>query len=945
MESLANVATAIGEPDLAESIRKVVAIKDENNPVNVANVKEDDWASLKQEGTQHYLHKRWEEAMNCYTRAIHLNQGEAGLYSNRALCELRLSKFDLAREDIEDAIQLEPENIKFYRILSKVLLKMNKYEESLAICLQGLKINPRDEVLNVRERDCRALIVPVLMDEPVLAKSFSILGIDCRVAMIPSYENLHLTNDDIENCRDKEQFCECSNLSSSLEKAYQFEQAATLDGERNALEIYKDAAEKGFAYGFYNMARFYNEEKADLPRNFHKAIELCRKAASRKAFIRFEEMMSPNVGVAEAEVFLGNCYRDGRGVDRCTTEAFKWYLKAARHNSRTGQNNLGLALLNGDGCPINEKSARDWFQKAAEHGLSEAQYNYAKVLEEGVGGPVDVKKAGEMLQLSADQDHAGAMERLQKLSRTGALGASAMEQTHENLCSKADKGDPISQYLVGQNYLNGTGGFIKDLHQAERHLRVASNCGYVDAHLPLGMLLQDQKRNEEAFEFIKLAAEKGSSEGQFQLGLLYNYGHGCSRDEAQARRWFNRAKMQGVILKCTPEGKLRGHDEWVDEMIDFGRKQCEFETKNQLKPDGLSLEGRKRRFDNSKLDPNDPDTPEYLKFLEAFFPTDGRPPRSSDDNKRKNITPEIMNELKFRAENGSITAQYFFKSRETLERARVLLKQKRTNEVFQHHRLSMREWVLPHPDFLDFYDECHRAALKALDRNSQDAEALYVLVRIGVHQSFEERLQMAKRCVELDPSVPDFHHLVADMCGFIQDHRNGLRAVDRALELLPSQTSWLYDRAGFIRMGEAHKYTSNSPEAYLKFLSSNPPDHPKVPMAYFYLAHLYVMMNELTKAKAFFQKGLEAEDPGNPNRLPCFEPVKEDFQAKSMTRMMIKGREWKVPLEQTDCPNCLKRIDQSLRCIACKRIWYCGRDCQVAHWKKHKRDCRRLNRS
>jgi len=115
MESLASVASAIGQPNLNRIILNLVKDgekenQEEKNQVNKpseSTLIHTEWALLKEEGHQFYKEERWDEAMNCYTRAIHLNQQEAVLYSNRALCELRLSKLDLAREDIEDAIQLD----------------------------------------------------------------------------------------------------------------------------------------------------------------------------------------------------------------------------------------------------------------------------------------------------------------------------------------------------------------------------------------------------------------------------------------------------------------------------------------------------------------------------------------------------------------------------------------------------------------------------------------------------------------------------------------------------------------------------------------------------------------------------------------------------------------------------------------------------------------------
>jgi len=331
MESLAKVATAIGQPDLNQKILQSITIKDGNSQVNVANVKED-WVSLRQEGNKHYKEERWEEAISYFTRAIHLNQGEAVLYSNRALCELRLSKFDLAREDIEDAIQLDPKNVKYYRILSEVLLRMKIHEESLEACLQGLTINPRDEVLILRERDCRALIASDQTDKnPVLGKYFveaSLTEKNEKIRkMLNHLKNLQVTSDDIEDISDSDILVERQKLSSSIIKAHQYLHgtlSATLDNQLKAFNIFEAAAKKESADGLYNVARFYSQGKAGLPRDFNKAIELCRKAASQKPFIRYKETLTENVGVAAAEAFLGNCYRDGRGVDQCSTEAFKW---------------------------------------------------------------------------------------------------------------------------------------------------------------------------------------------------------------------------------------------------------------------------------------------------------------------------------------------------------------------------------------------------------------------------------------------------------------------------------------------------------------------------------------------------------------------------------------------------------------------------------------------
>jgi hypothetical protein len=40
------------------------------------------------------------------------------------------------------------------------------------------------------------------------------------------------------------------------------------------------------------------------------------------------------------------------------------------------------------------------------------------------------------------------------------------------------------------------------------------------------------------------------------------------------------------------------------------------------------------------------------------------------------------------------------------------------------------------------------------------------------------------------------------------------------------------------------------------------------------------------------------------------------------------------------CAKCNKALTQLMRCGRCNRVMYCGRACQVAHYKEHKADCR-----
>jgi len=132
------------------------------------------------------------------------------------------------------------------------------------------------------------------------------------------------------------------------------------------------------------------------------------------------------------------------------------------------------------------------------------------------------------------------------------------------------------------------------------------------------------------------------------------------------------------------------------------------------------------------------------------------------------------------------------------------------------------------------------------------------------------------------------------MWGFVVNHRNGLRALDRGMELLPNHPDWLYTRAGCLRVRDEKQkkvknniYSDEAVETFLKFIESNPTDHRMFPDACYSLAMIYALSDDKTKAEMYYQKGLDAEDPRI--RLPCFGPV--TGESKMAIRMLLNSWE------------------------------------------------------
>jgi TPR repeat protein len=103
------------------------------------------------------------------------------------------------------------------------------------------------------------------------------------------------------------------------------------------------------------------------------------------SFSLAETRLKAELGVAEAQFFLGVMYRYGEGAPRDYAEAMKWWRKAAEQGDANAQFALGVMYLNGEGAPRDYAEAMSWFRKAAEQGDANAQVNLGAMYYGGEG--------------------------------------------------------------------------------------------------------------------------------------------------------------------------------------------------------------------------------------------------------------------------------------------------------------------------------------------------------------------------------------------------------------------------------------------------------------------------------------------------------------------------------------------------------------------------------
>ena len=139
------------------------------------------------------------------------------------------------------------------------------------------------------------------------------------------------------------------------------------------------SAQQGFVLAMYTLGLEYyyrgqTEEKFD-----GQAVYWLSKAAE--------------LGDANAQRWLGQCFLNGRGVEENHQEAVKWYTLAAEQDNGEAQYLLSICYERGIGVEANDSLSFYWCHKAAKQGLLDAQFALAaRYYDQAKGVEYNMKK-------------------------------------------------------------------------------------------------------------------------------------------------------------------------------------------------------------------------------------------------------------------------------------------------------------------------------------------------------------------------------------------------------------------------------------------------------------------------------------------------------------------------------------------------------------------------
>jgi hypothetical protein len=108
---------------------------------------------------------------------------------------------------------------------------------------------------------------------------------------------------------------------------------------------------------------------------FAGTIEDGKSALDRKDYPAALKLLRPLAegGNTAAQLYIGQMYVDGWGVERDMSKALSWYRKAAKLGNADAQYRLGVMYLGIPGVKKDEAESEKWLQKASEQGDPDAQ--------------------------------------------------------------------------------------------------------------------------------------------------------------------------------------------------------------------------------------------------------------------------------------------------------------------------------------------------------------------------------------------------------------------------------------------------------------------------------------------------------------------------------------------------------------------------------------------
>ena len=264
-----------------------------------------------------------------------------------------------------------------------------------------------------------------------------------------------------------------------------------------------------------------------------------------KAQKLYEEALSN--GCVEANMEIGNLYREAHGVERDCALALDYYEKALESSepgyARDTYAAIGLIYEQGlGGIQTDDTAANEWFQKGIEAGSDEAIRLSGRMYLDGYGVERNTETAKKLFLQASELGNAAAMSDYALVIGNDPDDEEGFREKQQWYERSFEAGCSEGAFRLGNLYRNKYDDFEKAFEYYQKVIDSGNPRGY----LGIGYSYDMQHNRAKALEWYEKGSALGDAECMYDIGLLYEYGEGVTRSYSTALEWYQKAAEAGA---------------------------------------------------------------------------------------------------------------------------------------------------------------------------------------------------------------------------------------------------------------------------------------------------------------------------------------------------------------------------------------------------------------
>lgn len=318
------------------------------------------------------------------------------------------------------------------------------------------------------------------------------------------------------------------NASYKIAEMYRLGNGGFTANSDSAWAYYLQAHRNGSAEGSYMVGKaLMDEGESDL------AVETLLAAAQR--------------GSIRALVSLAVCLQNGIGVEEPDPETAYKFLEVARQKGTDefGYCQLGIALLQGNGCPEDMVLGKKYLDTAAQMGSHLAMLNLGVCYLHGYGCIADTTIALQWLEQAADNGSPKALVMIGDVHQNRDEHKTAVRYYEKAMA----QGYVEAICEMGYCYQEGLGVVLNSAKALELYVQAANQGSMRGIMLAANCYLEGigtEVNAGEALKWYTLAAESGNAQAMYYCSLLLREDHDTLKaNKKQANEWIKKAAAAG----------------------------------------------------------------------------------------------------------------------------------------------------------------------------------------------------------------------------------------------------------------------------------------------------------------------------------------------------------------------------------------------------------------